>query len=425
MVLPLSLTLVTDAFPPADRGRAMGIWAAVSSVALTLGPVIGGVLAGIDWRLIFWANIPLAIGGCALTSWAASNVRDPEASPRVDVRGVLLLGAGLASLTLGLVEAEGWGWTSAATLGLIAGGLALLGGFYLAERSTDDPIVDFTLFRNKPYLGTSAAAFGLVGAFWVVMFFEPQYLQDVLGYSAAEAGLLILPITLPMVVLSPVIDRLVQAVGPPLVISVGMMLGVAGLVVMGRIDAGTDYGSLLVGFLLFGLALGFVYSPMQAAAMAAMAQAKAGVAAGVLAMNRVMAGALGLALTGSIFNALLRERIQAEVGAAGPLSERDAGELEGLAAGIPSAQAQLADQPDGVAAAVTRGVEEAFSFALSNTLWIPAGIAAVGSALAWALIRDPEEVAEGRGGGEDVHTSGPDGPAEPPDRHRHRGRFHF
>ncbi len=410
-LLPLSLTIVTDAFPASERARAMGIWAAVSGISLAVGPLIGGVLAGVDWRLIFWINLPIVVAGFLLTRWAAKETRDETSAPRVDWPGVALLTIGLTAFVLGVVQGEDWGWDSAKTLGTITTGLLSLIAFWFVEHRVPNPTVDFSLFRNGPYFGASAAAFALVGAYWVVMFFEPQYLQDILDFSPAEAGLLILPVTLPMVLLSPFIHRATATLGPRTVMTTGMVLGTVGLFVMGRIDADTGYGVLFAGFSLFGIGMGLVYAPMQTAAMEAMPQAKAGIASGVLAMNRIMSGAIALAISGAIFNALLRERIQTLVETPA-LSERDAAELQGLAAGTESAQAQLAEQPAPTAAAITDAVDEAFSFALSNTLILPTVLAALGTALCWWFVRSPEP-----GAGSEAAT--------PPPHHDHRGRFHL
>jgi EmrB/QacA subfamily drug resistance transporter len=409
-LLPLSLTLVTEAFPPSQRARAMGIWASVSGVALALGPIIGGVLAGIDWRLIFWINLPVVVFGFLITRWAASETRDETAPQRVDLPGMALLTIGLVAFVLGLVQGEGWGWDSTRTLGSIGGGVLALAAFVAVELRVENPTVDLSLFRNGPYFGASAAAFALVGSYWVVMFFEPQYLQNILGYSAAEAGLLILPITAPIVLLSPVVHRMIAAHGARTVMTSGMALGFAGLLVMSRIDAETGYGILFAGFLLFGIGTALVYAPMQTAAMEAMPDSKAGIASGVLAMNRIMSGAVALAISGAIFHALLREKIQALVDAP-PLSERDAGELEGLAAGTETAQARLAEEAPARAAAITEAVDEAVAFALSNALLLPAALAAIGGVLCWAFVR----------GGDERSV------AEPKAHHHHwpRGRFHI
>jgi MFS family permease len=243
------------------------------------------------------------------------------------------------------------------------------------------------------------------------MFFQPQYLQDILDYSPTEAGLLILPVTLPMVVLSPFAGRLIAAFGPRATMTVGMAFAVAGLAVQAVVGAGDGYGPLLVGYLLFGIALGLVYAPMSVAAMAAMPESKAGIASGVLAMNRVLAGALALAACGAVFHTTLTSRIESEA-AARPLSERDAGELEGLSSGTPSAQAALARQPATEADEIRAGVDEAYDDALGAALWIVVVLAAVGTGLTWAFVRAPE---------------GATGAAPDPGRaeHQHHRRFHL
>ena len=146
-------------------------------------------------------------------------------------------------------------------------GVALLLAFGRFERRAPDPLVDLTLFRNRPYFGASAAAFALVGSYWAVMFFQPQYLQDARGHSAVESGLLILPITVPMIFISPFSGRLIARFGARRLMTTGMVLGALGMLVLTQIDGSTPYGLLLVGYLLFGIALGLVYAPMSTAAI--------------------------------------------------------------------------------------------------------------------------------------------------------------
>jgi EmrB/QacA subfamily drug resistance transporter len=308
-MLTLSLALVSHAFSPADQGRAFGIWAGVSAIALGLGPLVGGLLVDLDWRVIFWVNVPLAALGVAIILWAATESRDETSGRRVDWVGLVVLSAALVALVLPLVEAQAWGWGSLATLGLLGVAAALAVVFWIVEHRVGNPIVDFSLFRTGPYFGASAAAFALVGAYWAVMFFQAQYLQSILGHSAVAAGVLILPVTVPMIVISPFAGRLIGRFGSRSLMTVGMVVGLAGVVVMTRITETSGYGLLFPGYLLFGIALGFVYAPMSAAAMAAMPRAKAGIAAGVLAMNRVLAGAVFLAVTSAVFQALQRDKL--------------------------------------------------------------------------------------------------------------------
>ncbi len=368
-LISLSLAITCDAFPGERQAQAIGIWTAVSSIALAIGPAVGGLLVEADWRLIFWINLPIAAAGVAITLVAARESRDPAAGTRLDVPGLLTLSAGMTALVLALIEGRDWGWSSPETLGLAAAGALSIVAFWFVEHRVSNPIVEFGLFRNGPYFGATAAAFTLVGAYWSLMFFEPQYLQDVLGYGPVEAGLLILPITVPMIAISPFAGPLIARFGPRALMTVGMACAAAGLVQLSRIDAGSGYLDLLPGFTLFGIALGLVYAPMSSAAMAAMPPTKAGIAAGVLAMNRVLAGAVALAATGAVFGSL---------------------------------------ESDG----------ETFTYSLSRSLWIPVGLTVVGTVLTWAFVRAPHDE------GPDPAVAG-DPPPEELRHHAHHRRFHL
>jgi MFS family permease len=345
--LGLSLAIVSTVFPDAERARALGIWAGVSALALGLGPLVGGGLVeAVSWRWLFWLNLPFCLLGLVLVLASTAEQRDETAPRRIDFPGVITVGGGLAAIVIALVEGKVWGWASAATLGVFATGLGLLTAFWFIEHHVRWPIVEFELFRNGPYFGASAAGFCLVGCYWALMFLQPQYLQTDLGHSALEAGLLILPVTAPMIAISPLGGRLVARFGVRSLMTLGMALGTAGLVVLAQVDASSGYGLLFPGYLLFGISLGCVYAPMSTAAMTAMPKAKAGIAAGVLAMNRVLAGALTLAAAGAVFQATLDDDLHA-------------GEVE----------------------------PAAFTSALSDSMWLLVGVCAVGTVLTWAFVR--------------------------------------
>jgi MFS family permease len=201
------------------------------------------------------------------------------------------------------------------------------------------------------------------------MFFQPQYLQDVRGHSPIACGLMVLPITAPMVFVSPFSGRLIGRFGARRLMSAGMVCGLLGLLVLTQIGADTSYGVLLVGYLLFGIALGLVYAPMSTAAMAAMPGEKAGIASGVLAMDRVLAGAVALAGTGAIFHALV-------------------------------------------------GDGHSFAASLAGSTWLLVGLVAAGAALTWAFVRDPEPP------GPDPAVAGEPPPGEL-HHHLHHRRFHL
>jgi EmrB/QacA subfamily drug resistance transporter len=368
-MLSLSLAIVSHAFPVERQGQALGIWAAVSALALAIGPLVGGVLIDVDWRLIFWINLPICAAGILITRWAARESRDETSPPTLDFPGLATLTPGLLAVVFALVRADNWGWGSWRTLLLLAVGVLLLAAFWAIEHRVRSPIVDFSLFRNGPYLGASAAAFALVGAYWVVIFFQPQYLQEVLDHGPVAAGVLVLPITAPMVFISPFCGPLIKRLGPRYLMTAGMVCGAVGLASLTRIDANSSYGALLPGYLLFGIALGLVYAPMSTAAMLAMPREKAGIAAGVLAMVRVTAGALALAVVASVFQSMQSDQLE---------------QHPGDAAG-------------------------AFATALADSTWVLVGLVAVGAVLTWALVR--------RSGGEE-HPAPEEHPAHRLERHR-------
>jgi EmrB/QacA subfamily drug resistance transporter len=364
-VLAQSLALVTNAFAPERRARALGIWAAVSSIALALGPLLGGaVVEFASWRWLFWINLPLVAVGIAVVAAATPESRDETASRRFDLAGLVAIAIGLTGVVLALVQAKQW--STAATLAALAVGLLGLAAFWVVEHRVESPIVDFALFRNGPYFGASAAAFTLVGCYWAVMFFVPQYLQLVLGYSTFESGLLVLPVTAPMLVFSALAGRLIARFGARLLMTVGMTCAVVGMLIVTRVDGFSGYALLLPGLLLFGVALGLVYAPMSAAAMAAMPDSKAGIASGVLAMDRTLAGALILAAGGALFQ-----------------------------------HVELEQRP-------SLGFDAAFADALAATGWLLAAVLAVGTLLTWRFVRSAAS------------------PQPPPDEHRmHHRRFHL
>jgi EmrB/QacA subfamily drug resistance transporter len=350
-MLALSLAIATLAFSAERRTRAIGIWAAVSSIALAVGPLVGGAVAEFaSWRWLFLLNIPLAAISLALLVTAMPESRDESAGRRIDFSGLITLSAGLTLLVLALVQGKSWGWTSLGTLAALGAGLALLALFVAVETRVAEPLIDLDLFRNGPYLGASAAAFALVGSYWAIMFLLPQYLDLALRFSTARAGVLMLPVTVPMAFISPVVARLVARVSARLVMTAGMACATIGMLLLTRLDGSSNYYDVAPGLILFGVALGFVYAPMSAAAMAALPAEDAGVASGVLAMVRCLAGAVLLAVGGAVF-----QHVQVE--------ERTAGD----------------------------SFEGAFAAGIADTAWVLSAVLLAATILTWLLVRSARD----------------------------------
>jgi EmrB/QacA subfamily drug resistance transporter len=345
-LLALSLAIASLAFPPDERPRAVGIWAAVSAIALAIGPLVGGTAVElVSLRLIFWLALPLVALALVITAVAASESRD-ETARRIDLPGLVTVTLGLTAVVLALVQGKQWGWGSAATLGVLAGGLALLAAFWVVEHRVSEPIVDFQLFRSGPYFGATVAAFALVGSYWALMFYLPQYIEFVLDHSTLASGVLVLPVTAPMVAISPFSGRLAARLGARTLMTAGMACATVGMLLLTRMEGAAGYLRLAPGLLLFGVAMGLVFATMSAAAMAALPAEKAGIASGVLAMNRTLAGALLLAAGGAIFQHVELER-----------------RLDG------------------------NSFDASFADGLASVTWLLAAVLAIGTVLTWLYVR--------------------------------------
>src|SRR4051794_35203422 len=189
LMMPATLSIISNAFPPAERGKAIGTWAGVSAIALALGPLVGGWLTeDVTWRAIFFINVPVAAIAIAVTLFSTHESRDESAPRQVDYAGIATLTAGLTALVLALVEGNAWGWGSARIIGLFAIAVVGLIAFVVIERRVAAPIVDFDFFRSRSFLGANVVAFAISFGMFAVFFFLALYMQNILGYSPLETG---------------------------------------------------------------------------------------------------------------------------------------------------------------------------------------------------------------------------------------------
>jgi EmrB/QacA subfamily drug resistance transporter len=347
-MMPGTLSIITDAFPASERGKAIGTWAGVSALALAIGPVLGGFLTEqVTWRAIFFINIPVGVGTVLAALFAVRESRDETVGREVDYAGVAALTAGLTAFVLALVEGNSWGWSSPGIIALILGSVVLLAAFAAIERRVRAPMVEFALFANRTFIGAVSVAFIVTFAMLGMFFFLALYMQNILGYSPLEAGVRFLPTTLLIMVVAPIAGRLSDRFGPRWPIVAGLSLTTIALFMFTQIGDATTYSDLLPAFILMGGGVALTMSPMSTAAMNAVPTAKAGIASGVLSTFRMVGGSFGVAAIGAIF--------QAEAGSA-------------LAPG-----------------------RDAFVTALSHAMWLSTGVAAAGVAIALALIHSPRE----------------------------------
>src|SRR4051812_21163094 len=310
-MMPGTLSIITNTFPAAERGKAIGTWAGVSALALAIGPVVGGALTEyVSWRAIFFLNLPVATGAVAVTLFATHESRDETVARTVDIPGVATLSVGLTALVLALVEGNSWGWGSGRIVALLVVAAVALPAFVFVERRVSRvPMVDFAFFRSRTYVGANTVAFIVSFAMLAMFFFLALYMQNILGYSALQAGVRFLPSTLVIIVMAPLSGRLSDKVGPRPLMAIGLSLTAFALFLLTRIDVGTSYGLLLPAFVIMGAGIGLTMSPMSTAAMNSVREDKAGVASGILSMNRMLGGTFGVAALGALFQHLSRNEL--------------------------------------------------------------------------------------------------------------------
>lgn len=303
LVLPLSLTLLTDAFPPGRRGLAIGIWSGISGLAVAAGPVIGGaVVDGISWHWIFWLNVPL---GALCVALAATRLRESHGSDRsLDLPGLVLAGVGLFGLVWGIVRGNEQGWASPEILTALIVGVLALAGFLAWEARTRTPMLPLRMFRNRGFTvanGVSVAMyFGMFGS----IFFLAQFLQTAQGRSPLEAGLMIIPWTVMPMFVAPVAGALSDRIGARPLMAAGLATQSAALLWLATVsDPDVAYPSLVVPFALAGLGMALVFAPVANLLIASVREAEIGKASGANNTLREVGGALGIAVMTAVFTA--------------------------------------------------------------------------------------------------------------------------
>jgi EmrB/QacA subfamily drug resistance transporter len=298
---PATLSIITATFPPRQRGMAIGIWAGVSAMALAIGPLIGGVIAEhIGWGWIFFINVPVGILAIVVARLVIQESRDTSQEQRLDLPGLLSSGIGLFALTYALIEANNYGWTSARILGLFALAAVALVTFVLLERHQRIPMLDLSLFKNRTFAGANVVMLLVALAMFGVFFYVSLYVQNVLGYSATEAGATFLPMTLLIVIFAPIAGKLSDRIGSRWLMAAGMTLVAGSLLVDSTFDASTTFWNILPALLLGGVGMGLAMTPTTAAAMGSVEVDKAGVGSAVLNSMRQVGGSLGIAVMGAI-----------------------------------------------------------------------------------------------------------------------------
>ncbi len=298
---PATLSIITATFAPRERGRAIGIWAGVSALALAIGPLVGGLLTQhVNWNWIFFVNVPVGLLGLLLAPALIDESRDTSAEQRLDVPGLATSALGLFALTYAFIEANSYGWSSGRILGAFAIAAVSLVAFLLLERHQRAPMLDLSLFRNRTFGGANAAMLFVGLAMFGTFFYVSLYMQNVLYYSPVQAGASFLPMTILVILIAPRAGTLTDRVGSRWLVGGGMTLLALMLFYFAQLGAHESFWALLPGLLLGGFGMGLTMTPVTAAAMSAVAVDKAGVGSAVLNSARQVGGSLGIAVMGAI-----------------------------------------------------------------------------------------------------------------------------
>lgn len=319
MLNPVAMSIITNTFTdPRERARAIGVWGGVVGISMAAGPLVGGLLVdAVDWRAIFWVNLPVGLTALLLTLRFVPESRAPKAR-RLDPVGQLLVIALFGALTYAIIEAPNTGFASVLPFAAVAAA-ALLGLLWYEPRRAE-PLIDLRFFRSAPFSGATLIAIGAFAALGGFLFLSTLYLQNVRGLDALHAGLWMLPMATPMFLCAPLSGRLVGTRGPRLPLLVAGVAMTTSCAMFALFEAETSNVTLLLGYVLFGIGFGFVNAPITNTAVSGMPRAQAGVAAAVASTSRQLGQTLGVAVIGAVLAAGVGTSSYKEsfVSAAGP-----------------------------------------------------------------------------------------------------------
>jgi EmrB/QacA subfamily drug resistance transporter len=302
VVAPLTLTLLSEAFPPARRGVAIGIWSGVSGLGVALGPLVGGIVVdGLAWQWVFWINVPVGLALLPVARRILVESHGP--SKHLDLGGLALGTLGLLGLVFGIVRGNDEGWGSLAIVASLAAGAALLAAFVAYESRVRHPMLPMRFFRSRGFAATNAVSlvmyFGIFGS----IFFLTQVFQTAQGASALEAGLKTLPWTAMPMFVAPVAGLLSDRIGARPLMVAGLSLQAVAIGWLATVvEVGTPYLELVPAFVMGGVGMALVFAPAANAVLAAVRPEEAGQASGATNAIREVGGVMGVAILAAVFS---------------------------------------------------------------------------------------------------------------------------
>jgi EmrB/QacA subfamily drug resistance transporter len=386
VMMPSTLSILTNTFlDPRERARAIGTWAAISGLALAIGPLVGGTMVDAwGWQSVFWINVPIGAIACVIAL-----VFVPESSDRagrsLDLLGQLFAVVGLATLTYAFIEANNYGWSSTRILTCFVVAAVTLAAFVIVEWRGKSPMLDLSFFRNTTFAGANLVGLIVSFAFFGVLFFLGLYFQNVLGYSPTKAGVYSLPATLGITATAFLSGRVVGRIGARLPITVGLVMMGAALLFLTPIQPTTSFSSIVGWLILMGAGCGLVMSPMTTAVMSTVPPTRAGMASSTSNTMRQIGSVFGIAVLGNLLTRRFTDHLATSLRALHlpPAVTRQvmASAAQGHQSAAPAKASAAVDTAIGHAMGVS------FTAGFSLTLWIAGILLLIGAPLALLTIR--------------------------------------
>ena len=393
-VMPATLSILTNVFTNrSERARAIGLWAGVSGLGVAIGPLTGGYLLGhFWWGSIFLVNVPIGVVTIIAALVLVPESRDTH-SARLDILGTVLSIVGLISLLYAIIEGPSRGWGDPVVVGSFVLATVTLTAFVLWERHTDHPILDVTFFADPRFTAASISITLVFFAMFGSLFFVSQYLQFVLGYSALQSGVRLLPVAAALMVAAPLSAKLTARFGTKRIVTLGLLLTAAALLLFSRATDTSGYPLVAAVLVIIGVGMGLAMAPATDSIMGSLPPEKAGVGSAMNDTTREIGGALGVAILGSITTAIYTSTITgnadfAKLKAASPAGAQAVQDSVGGAA-------LLAEKlPPAFAHALTAVANDAFVHAVDRSVVVGAMVAALGAGVAYFFLPARDHAAE-------------------------------
>ncbi len=390
LIMPSTLSILTNVFrDPRERGRAIAIWAGFSGLGVAIGPVIGGILlAHFSWSSVFWVNLPIAVVAIVLGIFFVPESKDPTA-PKLDPLGAGLSIVGLGALLFAIIEGPTEGWGSATVLTAFVIGIVGVACFILWERYTDHPMLDMSFFKNPRFTAANLAITLTFFAMFGSMFLMTQYWQFVHGYTPLQAGVRLIPFAMAMMITAPLSARLVEGVGTKTVVTAGLLVVTAALLLLSFIKTDTSYFIVISMMCVMAVGMGLTMAPATESVMGSLPREKAGVGSAVNDTTRQMGGALGVAIIGTIVASVYSSGIGSIAAQFGLTGTQEADAKGSLGTALYKVAPQLGGQGE----AFADSAKDQFVNGLSTGLRLGAVIVLVAAAVAFkflpAYAKDP------------------------------------